>query len=80
MKWSSAAVDFSLPFGDLARFRVSVFRERGNLGIVLRQIPNKLLTLEQIGLPEQVRATVQTPRADLGDRATGSGKPRRWRR
>src|SRR6185312_16192230 len=43
--------DFGFAFGELARFRVSVFKEKGNFGCVLRQIPNKLLTMEQIGLP-----------------------------
>ena len=67
--------DFSLPFGDLARFRVSVFKERGNYGIVLRQIPNKLLTLEQIGLPEQVKELLFKPRGlILVTGPTGSGK------
>src|SRR3954466_646577 len=46
--------DFGFAFGELARFRVSVFKEKGNFGLVLRQIPNKLLTLEQIGLPKEV--------------------------
>ncbi len=41
--------DFGFAFGDLARFRVSVFKQRGNVSMVLRQIPNKLLTLEQLG-------------------------------
>src|SRR4029079_7099852 len=43
--------DFGCACGELARFRVSVFKEKGNFGMVLRQIPNRLLTLEQIGLP-----------------------------
>ena len=43
--------DFGFAFADAARFRVSVFKERGNFGCVLRQIPNKLLTMEQIGIP-----------------------------
>src|ERR1700759_4865281 len=43
--------DFGFAFGELARFRVSVFKEKGNFGLVLRQIPTRLLTLEQIGLP-----------------------------
>src|SRR3984957_1395025 len=38
--------DFGFAFGDVARFRVSVFKEKGNFGIVLRQIPTKLLRLE----------------------------------
>jgi twitching motility protein PilT len=68
--------DFGFAFGDMARFRVSVFKERGNFGMVLRQIPNRLLTLEQIGLP---RTTVMTllhkPRGlVLVTGPTGSGK------
>src|ERR1043165_9647085 len=31
--------DFGFAFGDMARFRVSVFKEKGNFGLVLRQIP-----------------------------------------
>jgi twitching motility protein PilT len=67
--------DFAVPFGDLARFRVSVFKERGNFGVVLRQIPSKLLTLEQIGLPEQVKELLFKPRGlILVTGPTGSGK------
>jgi len=67
--------DFALPFGELARFRVSVFKERGHFGIVLRQIPNKLLSLEQIGLPEQVKELLFRPRGlILVTGPTGSGK------
>ncbi len=67
--------DFALPFGDLARFRVSVFKERSHFGIVLRQIPNKLLTLAQIGLPEQVQEMLFKPRGlILVTGPTGSGK------
>src|ERR1051326_2953389 len=44
--------DFGFAYGDTGRFRVSVFRQRGDLAIVLRLIPSKLLTFEQIGLPE----------------------------
>ena len=42
------STDFGFAFGDAARFRVSVFRQRGALSLVLRQIPNRLLTFEQI--------------------------------
>lgn len=67
--------DFALPFGDQARFRVSVFKERGNYGAVLRQIPSKLLTLQQIGLPEQVKELLFRPRGlILVTGPTGSGK------
>jgi len=62
-------------FGEAARFRVSVFRQRGDLAIVCRQIPNKLLTLEQIGLPEMCRELIRRPRGMfLVTGPTGSGK------
>ena len=68
--------DFGFAFGDLARFRVSVFKEKGNFAMVLRQIPNKLLTLEQIGLPETIiRTLIHKPRGlVLVTGPTGSGK------
>jgi twitching motility protein PilT len=54
--------DFGFAYGDAARFRVSVFRQRGDLALVLRQIPNKLLTFEQIGLPEICKDLIRRPR------------------
>jgi twitching motility protein PilT len=68
--------DFGFAFGDMARFRVSVFKEKGNFAMVLRQIPNKLLTLEQIGLPpETVHSLINKPRGlILVTGPTGSGK------
>ncbi len=67
--------DFGFAFGDAARFRVSVFKERGNYGVVLRQIPNKLMTLEQIGLPPSIKDLLFRPRGlILVTGPTGSGK------
>src|SRR5215468_562710 len=67
--------DFGFAFGEMARFRVSVFKEKGNFGMVLRQIPNKLLTLEQIGIPLSVRELLYKPRGlVLVTGPTGSGK------
>ena len=67
--------DFAISYKDLARFRVSVFHERGHVGIVLRQIPNTILTLKQIGLPEQVNELLFKPRGlVLVTGPTGSGK------
>src|SRR5690242_14480490 len=55
--------DFGFAFGDMARFRVSVFKEKGNFGMVLRQIPSRLLTLEQIGLPAStINGLIHKPR------------------
>jgi len=67
--------DYGFAFGELARFRVSVFKEKGNFGMVLRQIPSKLLTLEQIGIPMSVRDLLYKPRGlVLVTGPTGSGK------
>src|SRR5213594_1239842 len=67
--------DFGFAFGELARFRVSVFKERGNFGTELRQIPTKLLKLEEIGVPLSVRDLLWKPRGlVLVTGPTGSGK------
>ncbi|MBL0927168.1 MAG: type IV pilus twitching motility protein PilT [Phycisphaerales bacterium] len=67
--------DFGFAYGTEARFRVSVFRQRGDLAIVLRQIPSKLLTFDEIGLPEMVRELIRRPRGMfLVTGPTGSGK------
>src|SRR5688572_2149180 len=46
--------DFGYAFGDKCRFRTSILTQKGSRGVVMRQIPQKLLTFEQIGLPESV--------------------------
>ncbi|MCA9279087.1 MAG: type IV pilus twitching motility protein PilT [Phycisphaeraceae bacterium] len=67
--------DFGFAYGTAARFRVSVFRQRGDLSIVLRQIPSRLLTFEQIGLPEICKDLIRRPRGlFLVTGPTGSGK------
>ncbi|HRV80703.1 MAG TPA: type IV pilus twitching motility protein PilT [Planctomycetota bacterium] len=64
---------FAHPSGN--RFRVSCMRQRGRLSAVLRLIPNELLTLEQIGLPEAIRNLLRRPRGlILVTGPTGSGK------
>jgi len=71
----AGGADFAFAFGDAARFRVSVFKEKGNFGMVLRQIPSKLLSYEQIGLPESVKELLHKPRGlILVTGPTGSGK------
>lgn len=67
--------DFSFAFGDLGRFRVNAFHERGNLAAALRLIPNEILTVEQLGLPAIVNNFAQYPRGlVLVTGPTGSGK------
>src|SRR5215510_11754891 len=43
--------DFGFSFGDAARFRVSVFKQRGHVSMVLRQIPNKLWSMDELSVP-----------------------------
>ncbi len=67
--------DFGFAFGDAARFRASVFRQRGDISMVLRLIPNRLLTFEEIGLPKIVAELCRRPRGlFLVTGPTGSGK------
>ena len=67
--------DFSFAFGDLGRFRVNAFHERGNLAAALRLIPNELLSVEQLGLPQIVNKFAEYPRGlVLVTGPTGSGK------
>ncbi len=67
--------DFSFAFGDLGRFRVNAFHERGNMAAALRLIPNEILTIEQLGLPSIVNKFSEYPRGlVLVTGPTGSGK------
>jgi len=64
----------ALPDGS-ARFRVNVFRQRGDIAMVLRLIPSKIPTIESLGLPEVLNTLIMHKRGLLlmvG--ATGSGK------
>lgn len=67
--------DFGFGFEDKARFRVSVLKQKNHYGIVMRQIPSKLMALEDIGLPSQVKELLFRPRGlVLVTGPTGSGK------
>ena len=67
--------DFGFAFGTQARFRVSIFKQRGFIGMVLRQIPNKFLSMEDLGLPPVCRDLINRPRGlFLVTGPTGSGK------
>ena len=68
--------DFGFAFGEKARFRVAVFKQRGDIAMVLRQIPNLFLTFEQLGLPtEPIQKLLERPRGlFLVTGPTGSGK------
>ncbi len=67
--------DYGFAFGDKGRFRVSVFRQKGNISMVLRLIPSKIMTFEEIGMPPIVKALCRRPRGlFLVTGPTGSGK------
>ncbi len=67
--------DFAIPLADKARFRVNVFRQRGEVGMVLRRIPNEIPTIGQLGVPEILSELIMNKRGlILMVGATGSGK------
>jgi len=67
--------DFGFAFGDMGRFRVSVFKEKGRFGVALRLIPSKLMSFEEIGLPPGMKDLLFRPRGlILVVGPTGSGK------
>jgi twitching motility protein PilT len=69
------SVDFGFTFRGANRFRVSVYRQKGNLAIALRLIPRSLLSLDDIGFPPVVSELVYLPRGlILVTGPTGSGK------
>ncbi len=71
----SGTTDFGFAFGDQARFRVSVFRQRGNITLVLRLIPSRIMSLDEIGLPKICATLCRRPRGMfLVTGPTGSGK------
>ncbi len=67
--------DFGLSFSDVARFRVSVYKQKGYWGTSLRLIPSRIFTFEEIGLPITTKDLLYRPRGlMLVTGPTGSGK------
>jgi len=67
--------DFGFTFGDEGRFRVSIFRQKGNVTLVLRLIPSKIMSFDEIGLPKICAALCRRPRGMfLVTGPTGCGK------
>jgi len=67
--------DFAYSIPGVSRFRVNVFRHIGGLGGVFRAIPSKALTLDQLNMPESVRALCRVNNGlILVTGKTGSGK------
>jgi twitching motility protein PilT len=71
----NGGADFGFAFGEKARFRVSVLKAKTHYGMVLRQIPFKMFSLRDIGLPDKIRELLYRPRGlILVTGPTGSGK------
>ena len=68
--------DFAIALPDgTGRFRVNVFRQRGEVGMVLRRIPTEIPTTEQLGVPDTLKELIMHKRGlILMVGATGSGK------
>jgi len=67
--------DFGFSFGDRARFRVSIFMQKGSVSLNMRLIPFKLLSFEEIGLDKRLQRLLYAPRGlFLVTGPTGSGK------
>jgi twitching motility protein PilT len=67
--------DFGYTYGTRARYRVSIFMQRGSVALNMRMIPYRILTFEQLGLSEHVKRLLQAPRGlILVTGPTGSGK------
>ncbi|HWE93201.1 MAG: pilT 3 [Phycisphaerales bacterium] len=71
----SGSGDFGFAYGDQARFRVAIFKQKGFCSLVLRRIPNNIMSFEQIGLPKMAEQICRRPRGIfLVTGPTGSGK------
>jgi twitching motility protein PilT len=67
--------DFGFAFADKCRFRVAIFKQKGVISLVLRLIPYKILTFDELGLPKICAALCRRPRGMfLVTGPTGSGK------
>lgn len=69
------STDFGFAFKEKARFRVAVFRQRGDICVVLRLIPWRIRTFQELGLGHHVQELLHRPRGlILVTGPTGSGK------
>jgi twitching motility protein PilT len=71
----SGGGDFGFAFHDIARFRVSIFKQKGFASLVLRRLPTKLLNFDEIGLPKIIEQLCHRTRGIfLCTGPTGCGK------
>jgi twitching motility protein PilT len=71
----SQEVDLAYSVPGLGRFRVNVFQQRGTVGLVLRVIPTRIKTIDELGLPPVLKRIASEERGlVLVTGTTGSGK------
>src|SRR5512141_573245 len=71
----TSEIDMAYGVAGLGRFRVNVFQQRGNVGLVLRVIPTKIRALDELYLPKVIEQICEMPRGlVLVTGVTGSGK------
>jgi twitching motility protein PilT len=71
----TGSVDLSYSLSRRTRFRVNIFSQRGSYSIVLRVIPSKVPTIEELGLPTQLNEVADERNGIvLLTGPTGSGK------
>ena len=72
---STLECNLAISVGGLGRFRVNVFRQRGDVAMVLRYIKGNIPSIEELGLPETLKDLIQEKRGlILVVGSTGSGK------
>src|ERR1043165_7102427 len=70
-----AELDMAYGVAGLGRFRVNVFQQRGNVGLVLRVVPTKIRSLEELNMPQVITSICEERRGlVLVTGTTGSGK------
>lgn len=68
-------MNVSAAFSGIGRFRVNIYRQRGSVGLVIRQITTDIPTIDELGLPQVFKDIAMTPRGlVLMVGGTGSGK------
>ncbi len=71
----NSELDFSFGIEQMSRFRCNIFMQRGNVAVALRQIPYRIRSFEELGLPKVVADFSKLPRGlVLVTGPTGSGK------
>jgi twitching motility protein PilU len=68
-------MNLALAMGDIGRFRINVYRQRGDIAMAVRYVTNKIPSIEELNLPTLLKDLIMLPRGlILFVGAAGSGK------